>query len=155
MHHILKLSLAVAFAVAANLSFAATAEVLDAGIAAVRQLATAQKNFDQAAINAILAPDYVEISPIGEVDARARVLGFYGAEQKAQAANAPVQVLDLEQISARAYGESVVVVVARWPSIFTGKDGKSTEQALRVVYVASKIGDKWQVVSAQYTGIRK
>ncbi|HEY0084040.1 MAG TPA: nuclear transport factor 2 family protein, partial [Pyrinomonadaceae bacterium] len=43
----------------------------------VRQLAEAQKNYDAAKLDEILAPDYIEISPAGEVDSRAKVLGFY------------------------------------------------------------------------------
>ncbi|GGC60979.1 nuclear transport factor 2 family protein [Undibacterium terreum] len=146
---------ASAFAAASVADAVNSANVANLGVAAVQQLAAAQKNFDPVAMDAILAADYVEISPIGEVDARAKVLTFYGPEQKARAAQAPVQVMELDQISARTYGDSTIIVVARWPSKFTDKEGKTTERALRVVYVVCKIADKWLVSSAQYTGIRQ
>ncbi|MDQ1523675.1 MAG: hypothetical protein QOE47_1599, partial [Pyrinomonadaceae bacterium] len=48
----------------------------------VRQLAAAQKDYDAAKLDEILAPDYVEISPAGEVDPRAKVLSFYAPDKK-------------------------------------------------------------------------
>ena len=42
----------------------------------------AQRTFDVSQLNEILAPDYVEISPAGEVDPRAEVLSFYAPEKK-------------------------------------------------------------------------
>jgi len=51
----------------------------------LRQFAEAQKNYDARVLDEILAPDYVEISPLGEVDPRAKVLGFYAPENKERA----------------------------------------------------------------------
>ena len=42
----------------------------------------AQLRFDVQQLDAVLAPDYVEISPAGEVDPRAKVLSFYAPEKR-------------------------------------------------------------------------
>lgn len=46
-------------------------------------IADAQRTFDQAAMDRLLAEDYVEVSPVGDVDPRAKVLSFYTPEARA------------------------------------------------------------------------
>lgn len=46
----------------------------------VRQMATAQSNFDEATLDKIYALDYIEVSPIDEVDERKKAIGFYNLE---------------------------------------------------------------------------
>ena len=48
----------------------------------VGRLTDAQTRFDPKALDALLTPDYIEISPAGEFDERAKVLGFYAPEFK-------------------------------------------------------------------------
>ena len=43
----------------------------------VQRFATAQGTFDRAALEALTAENYVEISPLGEVDPRSKMLSFY------------------------------------------------------------------------------
>jgi hypothetical protein len=43
----------------------------------VERFNTARTDFDAAALADTLAPEYQEISPVGDVDDRAKVLGFY------------------------------------------------------------------------------
>ncbi|MET0320034.1 MAG: hypothetical protein ABW069_04845, partial [Duganella sp.] len=51
-------------------------------VALVQRYAEAQSNFDQAAIRAATDEQFVEISPVGEVDSREKVLSFYAPDQK-------------------------------------------------------------------------
>jgi len=44
--------------------------------------AQAQANFDQKTLEAITHTQYLEVSPAGEVDERAKMLGFYAPENK-------------------------------------------------------------------------
>ena len=49
----------------------------------LQALVVAQETFDATQLDQLLAPDYIEISPLGEVDPRAKVLGFYAPDKKA------------------------------------------------------------------------
>ena len=42
-------------------------------------LVAAQLAFDQPALEGLLAADYLEVSPVGDVDTRDEVIGFYSA----------------------------------------------------------------------------
>ena len=71
-------------------------------------LADAQRTFDQAAMDRLLTDDYVEVSPVGEVDSRAKVLSFYTPEARAKGPQPSSVVLDEPNI--RTYGDSAVVI---------------------------------------------
>jgi len=118
----------------------------------VRQLAEAQKNYDAAKMDAILAADYVEISPAGEVDPRAKVLAFYAPEKKS-ARQGELVSYELDEITSRIYGDTAIVV-ARLPFTVKTPDGQSVSRAFRCTFVCRKTGGKWRIASAQYTGIR-
>ena len=64
----------------------------------------AQFAFDQAALQRLTAPQFVEVSPKGEVDERAAVIGFYAPDRKT--ASPPCQVLE-QQV--RLSGSTAVV----------------------------------------------
>jgi uncharacterized protein (TIGR02246 family) len=118
----------------------------------VRQLAEAQKNYDAAKLDEILAPDYIEISPAGEVDSRAKVLGFYAPEKKSARGGEPVSYA-FDEITSRIYGDTAIVI-ARLPFTIKTPDGQTVSRALRCTFVCRKKGGKWRIASAQYTGIR-
>jgi len=122
-------------------------------VALVRQLTEAQRNYDSSTMDQILAPDYVEISPVGAVDGRAKVLTFYTPEEKKKF---PGELLlyELDESSVRTYG-NMAIVVTRLRSVMKSTEGQTLERALRCVFVCRKHQDRWQVVSAQYTGITK
>lgn len=121
-------------------------------IALLHQFTEAQKNYDASKMDQLLAPDYVEISPVGEVDPRAKVIGFYAPEKKSER---PGELLnyELDEISTRLYG-GMAIVVARLPFTTKTPDGKTISRAFRCVFVCRKLQGKWRLVSAQYTGIR-
>ena len=118
----------------------------------LRQFTQAQKNYDAAKLDEILAPDYVEISPAGEVDPRAKVLGFYAPEKKS-ARQGELVSYELDEITSRIYGDTAIVV-ARLPFTMKTPDGQTLSRALRCTFVCRKTGGKWRIASAQYTGIR-
>ncbi|HJR08648.1 MAG TPA: nuclear transport factor 2 family protein [Pyrinomonadaceae bacterium] len=118
----------------------------------LRQFTEAQKNYDAAKLDEILAPDYVEISPAGEVDPRAKVLSFYAPEKKA-ARGGELTSYELDEITSRIYGDTAIVV-ARLPFTMKTPDGQTMSRAMRCTFVCRKVRGKWRIASAQYTGIR-
>lgn len=115
----------------------------------VKQFAEAIRQYDVATIEQLLAPDYIEVSPAGEVDERAKVISFY--QPQAQKAPAP-DAVTLDNIQVRGYGELAVVIARQ--SFKMSVNGQTREIALRVTYVCRRQQNRWQLVSAQYTGIR-
>lgn len=109
----------------------------------------AQRAFDVKQIDAILAPDYVEISPVGEVDPRAKVLTFYAPEKRV--ADAPSATLD--DITTRMYGENAITI-AKLTYQMKGPDGSAVSRSMRCVFVTRLIDGRWKLVSTQYTPIR-
>lgn len=118
----------------------------------LRQFTEAQKNYDAGKLDEILAPDYVEISPAGEVDSRAKVLGFYAPERKS-AQQGEMLSYGLDEITSRIYGDTAIIV-ARLPFTIKTPDGQTVSRAFRCTFVCRKWRGKWRVASAQYTGIR-
>jgi uncharacterized protein (TIGR02246 family) len=118
----------------------------------LRRFTEAQKNYDAAKLDEVLAPDYVEISPAGEVDPRAKVLGFYAPEKKAERGG-ELTSYALDEINTRIYGDTAIVV-ARLPFTMKTPDGQSMSRALRCTFVCRKTRGSWRIASAQYTGIR-
>ena len=116
----------------------------------IKTLVEAQRTFDQRQMDEILAPDYVEISPAGEVDPRDKVLSFYAPDKKV--ADAPPATLD--EISTRIYGENAVTI-ARLTYQMKVSDGTVTARSMRCVFVTRIVDRKWKLVSTQYTPIRK
>lgn len=111
--------------------------------ALVDRFNAARAGFDPTALAATLADDYVEISPVGAVDSRAQVLGFYTPDQRRPA-------------PAMRHDERVVRVAgnAAWLSerrTMTLPDG--TTRSIRVGYGARRAGSGWRLVSVQYTPI--
>jgi uncharacterized protein (TIGR02246 family) len=127
-------------------------KVEDEILGLIRQLAEAQKNYDAAVLDEILAPDYVEISPAGELDSRAKVLSFYAPEKKS-ARQGELVSYELDEITSRIYGDTAIVV-ARLPFTMKTPDGQSMSRAFRCTFVCRKMRGKWRIASAQYTGIR-
>jgi uncharacterized protein (TIGR02246 family) len=127
-------------------------KVVDEINALLRQFTEAQKNYDAAKLDEILAPDYVEISPAGEVDPRAKVLGFYSPEKKS-ARQGELVSYELDEITTRIYDDTAIVV-ARLPFTMKTPDGQTMSRALRCTFVCRKTRGKWRIASAQYTGIR-
>jgi hypothetical protein len=107
-----------------------------------------RNQFDQAAMIAMMAPEYQEVSPVGEVDSRERVIGFYAADKKSAA-----PPMTITETVARPAG-TIGVVTMRIAYTMPGKDGQMQTRALRAGFVAQRIKGDWQFVSLQFTPIR-
>lgn len=107
----------------------------------------ARAAFDAAALDATLAPDFEEISPVGDVDGHAKVIGFYRADQRRPAP--AMQGSERRTVLQPGFGvttERLTFSVAR-------PDGTTVTRSLRARYVALRRGADWKLVSAQYTPI--
>jgi ketosteroid isomerase-like protein len=107
-----------------------------------------RNQFDQAAMIAMMAPEYQEVSPVGEVDSRERVIGFYAADKKSAA-----PPMTITETVARPAG-TIGVVTMRIAYTMPGKDGQMQTRAMRAGFVARRIKGDWQFVSLQFTPIR-
>lgn len=107
-----------------------------------------RNQFDQAAMIAMMAPEYQEVSPVGEVDSRERVIGFYAPDKKK-----PAPPMTITETVARPAG-TIGIVTMRIAFTMPGKDGQMQTRALRAGFVARRIKDDWQFVSLQFTPIR-
>jgi ketosteroid isomerase-like protein len=120
--------------------------------ALVKQMTDAQSAFDAAALDKILAADYIEISPVGEFDPRDKVLGFYKPELKPPAGKMSATT-ELAEFSIRNYDKFAVVIVRLNYTIIS--EGKTLPpRSMRATIVCRKEKGKWKIASTQYTGIR-
>ncbi len=120
--------------------------------AIIQRLVDAQRAFDADAMSRLLADDYVEVSPVGEVDERAKVLGFYSPEAKAKATGAPA-VVEVTDVIVRPYQDYASVIAKL---TFVRKMGDAENRvAMRATFLCRKEQDRWVISTAQYTGIRQ
>ncbi|RDE07407.1 nuclear transport factor 2 family protein [Sphingomonas aracearum] len=124
--------LAASPAVAAEAKASDPAQLVDAFIAA-------QRSFDQAALARLTAPEYVEISPLGDFDPREKMLGFYAADKKQ-----PVPEITVSEREVVMLGDTAIVTAR----LAIGP------RAVRAGYVAHKDKAGWRLVSAQFTPVR-
>lgn len=116
----------------------------------IRKLVAAQTAFDASAMEQILSADYIEISPAGEVDDRAKVLGFYSPAAKAAAGESPA--VQLDEFKIRSYKDHASVIVRE---SFQRKMGEQVRTiAMRASFLCRKEQGRWVIAAAQYTGIR-
>ncbi|MCI1141883.1 nuclear transport factor 2 family protein [Sphingomonas sp. WKB10] len=113
----------------------------------VERFNTARTDFDAAALADTLAPEYQEISPVGDVDDRAKVLGFYRPEDRRPAP--PMQSSERQIVVRGATG----IETERRTITMTRPDGTTVTRSIRVRYVAMRAPNGWKLVSAQYTPI--
>lgn len=112
----------------------------------VRQHVAAQASFDAPALAALTADNYAEVSPLGDVDTREKMLAFYAPEKKSAA-----PVIAVEEPFVRVAGDTAVLIARLAVTVQAG--GQQRNMALRASYVAKKEGAAWKLLSAQYTGI--
>ena len=92
--------------------------------------------------------DYVEISPIGEIDPRDKMLGFYDPAKKVEG-----PAMTVSDTNVRMVGRDTAIAVTTISYSLPGKDG-SRAVSIRAVFVAERDGRMWKLASAQYTPIR-
>ena len=114
----------------------------------VQRFIAARSAFDPKALAETLAPDYEEISPIGDVDSRNDVLGFY-----APAKRVATPAMSLTEQRVRTVGDSSLLT-ARVSWSAAAPDGSTAVRSVRVRYLARRTGEGWKLASVQYTPIR-
>lgn len=121
--------------------------------ALLKQLNKAQIEYDQTGLNKILASDYIEISPVGKLDLREKVLGFYSPEVRARDGN-PQETVEADDFSIRIYGKFAVVI--KRVTFLTKTSGQESRPPLsmRVTGFCRKEKGLWKITSAQYTIIK-
>jgi ketosteroid isomerase-like protein len=113
----------------------------------VQRFATAQGTFDRAALDALTFENYIEISPLGEVDPRAKMLSFYVKHD-----DKPLPAIIVDEITPRVLGNTAIVLAKVSYVMMVG--GQTRTSALRSSFVAQQQDGAWKLVSAQYTPIR-
>lgn len=131
-------------------SQAATAAPADARalVEVIEAAVQAQARFDPAALGALLAEDYVEVSPVGEVDRRDAVLRFYDPANRRPAP----QVVVTEPL-VRIDGSTAMVIV-RLAFSAPAPAAQRPPMLMRATYVLRRVAAGWRIASAQYTPIR-
>ena len=102
----------------------------------------AQFSFDQESVRRLTAPQFVEISPKGEVDERDAVIAFYAPEKRT-----PAPPYSIQNQKVRLTGTSAVIT--QTVTIGTPPRSMSLSQAI----TASRIGRDWKLTSSQSTPI--
>ena len=116
-------------------------------------LVAAQLAFDQPALEGLLAADYLEVSPVGDVDTRDEVIGFYSAEAKSRAAAGPTPIdAVLDDVQVRV-DDDAATLIARETIRMPSPDGPRAI-AMRVQFQFRLINGEWRIATTQYTGIR-
>ncbi|HJV91261.1 MAG TPA: nuclear transport factor 2 family protein [Holophagaceae bacterium] len=113
-----------------------------------RRHTEAQRVHDQATLTRTTAEAFVEVSPVGDVDSREKMLSFYGPD-----ASAPAPEIALEEPAVRVFGDTGLVI-AKMAITMKAPDGRPVSRAMRVTFVARRMEGSWKLVSTQYTGIR-
>lgn len=111
--------------------------------ALVERFENARTQFDPATLGDTLAPDYEEISPVGDVDSRTQVMGYYAPEAKR-----PAPPMTTSEMLVRTHGPLALVTARRSVALPNG-----ASRSLRARYVARLDGGAWKLMSAQYTPI--
>lgn len=121
--------------------------------ALVRQMTDAQSKFDSTALDRIYTSDFIEISPIGEVDTREETIGFYKPEANPDRAKVS-PIVTTDEFSVRTY-DDFAVVIARITFTQAGTEPSARPPfSIRATLVCRKEKGAWKIGSAQYTGIR-
>lgn len=108
----------------------------------------AQRDYDPATLAQLTTPDYVEVSPIGDVDTRDEVLGFYAPEKKR-----PAPVMTISEQLVRRQGDGAVML-AKLSFTAPGAGGTARNVAMRASFVARRQGRGWRLAAVQYTPMR-
>ena len=134
---------------AVGVSSAQTGSKDDAALTSlIKQMTAAQVAYDAPALNRILTADYIEVSPVGDVDHRDKVLGFYKPESEPPGITT---IVDVSDVSIRNYGKFAVVIVQLNYAV---AEIAQPVRSMRATFVCRSEKGGWKIASAQYTGIR-
>lgn len=114
----------------------------------VQRFIQAQKSFDPPTLKELTADNYIELSPLGEVDTRDAMLGFYDPTKRVEVPSATVSDQNI-----RIFGDTVIDIVAiKYEVADSGKP--SHEVMIRATFVAIRQRGSWKLASAQFNTIQ-
>ena len=120
----------------------ATTECAAGAVRVVEDYVEAQNHLDTGRMALLMDPDYGEISPLGALDDRSAVLGFYSDP------NASRQDIALEVDTLRTWDAGCAIIASL---VLKGATG---ERRLKVTYTLRRAAGTWRIVVVQYTAIR-
>lgn len=103
----------------------------------------AQTHFNVAALRALTSEQFVEISPLGEVDPREKMLSFYVSDTPP-----PPPTVLFEEPQVRVFGDSAIITFKLILTI------NGQPRSMRANFVAHKEAAQWKLVSVQHTPMR-
>ena len=116
-------------------------------------LVKAQLAFDQPALENLLAPGYLEVSPVGDVDTRDEVIGFYSAEAKARSDAGPKPLgATLDEASMDLHGDAATLIARETIRMHAGDSTR--EIAMRVQFQFRRVDGQWLLATTHYAGVR-
>lgn len=142
------LAIAIASALLSAPALSAPASV-DAALARlVDGFVDAQRRYDPRVLSELTTPDYVEVSPVGDVDTREEMLSFYAPEKMR-----PAPVITVSERMVRSQGKEAIILAKLSTAVPTPSGGTRSID-MRATYVARRVGSSWRLASAQFTPIR-
>ena len=114
----------------------------------VEAFGRARLAYDPPAIAATITADYVEVSPVGDIDLRDAMLGFYAPDRRR-----PAPPMTTDERSVRRQGDSGIVL-ARVTYRMPGPDGAVRDRSLRVGYMLRRERGGWRIAATQATPMR-
>ena len=108
--------------------------------------------FDVESLKKLTHPDFVEISPLGEVDPRAKFLGFYDVPEEKR--KSPVTAFEIQDLQTRAIRRDIVI--AHYRQVMTiGPAEVGRKFQIQVTTVLSSELGQWVFCSNTFTPIQK
>jgi uncharacterized protein (TIGR02246 family) len=114
----------------------------------VQSFIKAQQTFNPAVLKEDTTENYIEVSPLGEVDKRDAVLKFYDPADRVEVPSASITD---EQI--RFFKDMAVDIVAIKYTV-ADKQASSHDVQIRATFVAVQQQGVWKLASAHYTSIQ-
>jgi uncharacterized protein (TIGR02246 family) len=116
--------------------------------ALIQRFIKAQQTFDPATLKQCTTDNYFEVSPLGELDKRDDVLGFYDPAHRVEVPSASISDENL-----RTFGDTAVdIVIIQYTVAEAGKAAHDVR--IRATFVAVRQQGAWKLASAHYTNIR-
>jgi hypothetical protein len=111
----------------------------------VEQHIEAQRDYDQQKLRDLTAEEYLEVSPRGELDPRAKMLSFYAVRPETPSPKISTTFRFIQQ-----YGQVGVVVA----TLTMHAPDNSPARSMQGTYTARCVGAVCKLLSAQYTPVR-
>lgn len=105
----------------------------------------AEHAYDPVALAKLIAPDFVEVSPKGEIDAHDRFLGFYAPANRTQS-----PAIDSSRREVRVVGDTGIAIV----TLALTPPGRPQPIEMRATYVARRSGVAWRLAGTHFTAVR-